>query len=152
MSLTISGGGPEADNLKFLTKELGLENAVRFPGWVQRAELYRLMNKADLFILPRWVLEYSSVLLMEAMMCGLPVVVPAGGGLEWIAGDGGITFRDDDVEDLAKIFESIIENPGILPSLAKKSYIRSRDFSYEALGEKFAQIIIAAGSKKSLAE
>ena len=79
VTLTIAGFGPDEQNLKTQTHELGLQHAVHFQGAVAQKDLPALYQRAALFVAP-FVKAHSGdqeglpVALMEAVACGCPVV------------------------------------------------------------------------------
>ncbi len=69
--LVILGEGPKRDELEALVTELGLQEHVSMPGFVDNP--YAYMSKTDVFVLSsRW--EGCPNVLIEAMACGAPVV------------------------------------------------------------------------------
>jgi glycosyltransferase involved in cell wall biosynthesis len=73
--LIIGGGTTKADeqyldNLRNLTKTLGLEKKVFFAGWFEKEGLWRIFRAADLFVLPSKREGMPNVLL-EALGVGL---------------------------------------------------------------------------------
>lgn len=80
MTLTIAGDGPEKERL--LADAEGLAN-VEFHGWVDRAQLIRLLDTHDALVLPSTVESFGTV-AMEAMMRQRLVLVSAACGIaEW---------------------------------------------------------------------
>jgi len=47
----IAGDGPERESLKTLTKELGIEKHVSFPGRISRTETWYLRKKSEVYVL-----------------------------------------------------------------------------------------------------
>jgi glycosyltransferase involved in cell wall biosynthesis len=72
------GRGPNEDDVRRRTRELGLEEAVVFAGF--REDVPRLVAAFDLFVLPS-LHEGLSIALLEAMALGKPSVVSRVGGL-----------------------------------------------------------------------
>ncbi|MES1956379.1 group 1 glycosyl transferase [Salinisphaera hydrothermalis EPR70] len=69
--LVILGEGQERQNLEALRHDLGLDDVVDLPGWVDNPSAF--MYRADMFVLSsRW--EGLGNVLIEAMACGCPVV------------------------------------------------------------------------------
>ncbi|MCZ6872143.1 MAG: glycosyltransferase, partial [bacterium] len=69
--LLILGEGPERPALETLVRELGLEQDVRLPGFVDNP--YAYMARASAFVLSSlW--EGLPTVLVEALFCGAPVV------------------------------------------------------------------------------
>ena len=69
--LIIFGEGKERSALERIVKERGLENSVSLPG--HTPVLMRQFSRADCFVLSS-VKETFSIVLVEALMCGIPVV------------------------------------------------------------------------------
>lgn len=88
IELIICGNGPEAYNLLKLSESMNTNN-IFFKGHVENVRLELL--KSDIFVLPSRV-EGNSNAILEAMMCGLPVVSTITGGTPFMVGDVGIPF------------------------------------------------------------
>ncbi|MCC7462936.1 MAG: glycosyltransferase [Gammaproteobacteria bacterium] len=81
----IVGDGPERSALEAQARELDVHDCVQFAGhqkqiapWLKRARLFMLCSDS----------EGLSLALMEAMLCGLPALVPAVGDLGDLVRDG----------------------------------------------------------------
>jgi glycosyltransferase involved in cell wall biosynthesis len=57
--------------VKGLARSLSIADCVRFPGWVE--DVFSVLNASDLFVLPSRNEPFGRS-LVEAMLCGLPVV------------------------------------------------------------------------------
>lgn len=76
--LLIAGQGPLQEACRRLTKELGVEDSVRFLG--VRNDMADLMNAADAFVMSSlW--EGMPTAMLEAAACGLPIVATNVGGI-----------------------------------------------------------------------
>jgi phosphatidylinositol alpha-1,6-mannosyltransferase len=77
-SYTIVGDGPLRPNLENLARERGLEERVRFLGFIDNHELRRLLADSDLFVLTSSVHRGShegfGISYLEANACGTPVL------------------------------------------------------------------------------
>lgn len=69
--VVIGGDGPQAPALRALATRLGVEQAVRFTGWVD--DVAGLLAQADLFCLPSRD-EPFGIAVLEAMAAGVPIV------------------------------------------------------------------------------
>jgi teichuronic acid biosynthesis glycosyltransferase TuaC len=81
------GGAPYERELKRLTAELGLEERVRFLGWVDRQTLPELLSAADVFCLASFTEGWPNV-VNEALACGAPAVASAVGGVRAMLASG----------------------------------------------------------------
>jgi len=77
-SYTVVGDGPLRTDLERMTQELGLQDRVRFVGFVDNHELRRLLAGSDLFVLTSSVHRGShegfGIAYLEANACGTPVL------------------------------------------------------------------------------
>jgi glycosyltransferase involved in cell wall biosynthesis len=77
ISAIIIGGGPEEENLRKLSRELGLQKNISFLGPnVTHEETYAIMQASRVFVLPS-TREGFGLAAIEANACGLPVVTIA---------------------------------------------------------------------------
>ena len=84
--LDIAGDGPERAALMRLSEELGLNDRVRFLGWVGRDDLPRVFGNADVFVLASHIEGMPNVVL-EAMAYARPVVCTRVSGCEELVAD-----------------------------------------------------------------
>ena len=78
--LIIGGEGPLEPALKEQTRQCGVEEFVRFVGYIPDEDLPSYYQMADLFILPTIELEGFGLVTVEALASGLPVLgTPVGG-------------------------------------------------------------------------
>ena len=94
--LVIGGEGPLETGLKEQVRRCGVEDFVRFVGYIPDEELPSYYQMADLFILPTTELEGFGLVTVEALASGLPVLAtPVGGTREILAKLGSDYLFDD---------------------------------------------------------
>ena len=126
VSLVVGGEGPLAQDLKSLARKSGVENNVKFVGYIPEEELPCYYQMADLFILPTRELEGFGLVTVEALASGLPVFgTPVGGTKEILAHMGPeFLFSDTAPESMARLtLESIKDwarNPQIYNEISQK--------------------------------
>jgi len=112
VSLLLLGSGSQAPLFHRLLREGGVWDRVHMPGHISQNELPSWYRRAHLFISPSHV-DGSSVSLMEALACGLPVIVsdiPA--NREWVeTGKNGWLFPDGDEEALYQTLRQALNTP-----------------------------------------
>jgi len=127
--LVLVGDGPEAEALRQIVSESGLEDRVIFAGVRPNELIPKWLNAADVFVLASHAEGLPNVLL-EAMACGLPVVATKVGGAEEATGAGsGLLVNPADADDLATAMQS----------LAGSRILRQRmgDTARDRIGEHF---------------
>lgn len=89
LTLRIVGGGPQEEELKELTKQLGIDNQVNFVGRVDSKDVPNELDKFDIYVaLSRLDSESFGVAIIEAGAAGRPVVVSDAGGLPEVVING----------------------------------------------------------------
>lgn len=115
--LVFAGDGPLRSGLEQRARDLGIEDRVRFLGFVNQTQLPSVYRAADLLVLPSYY-EPFGLVVNEAMLCGLPVLVSDRVGAKFDLvqpGENGFIFPVGDVEALAGILNEI------LPDAAKRA-------------------------------
>ena len=102
LKLKIIGTGPMEQNLRSLSKTLGVADSVEFMGYVERhTDVLRTLKASHVFCLPS-VVEGYGISVIEAMALGVPYVasdIPAVREAT-LGGVGGLLFAPTDVGDL----------------------------------------------------
>lgn len=109
--LLILGDGPERPRLESLREELGLEDDIKLPGWVHNPVRY--MQRSALFVLASES-EALSMVLIEALACGCPVVAtdcPTGPSEVLEGGRYGPLVPVGDVPALARAMKNTLQQP-----------------------------------------
>jgi glycosyltransferase involved in cell wall biosynthesis len=107
--LAILGDGPLAGDTHALARELGLDGAVLLPG---RLETRDWLARADVFVhTSRW--EGFGIVLLEAMLAGLPIVATRVSAVPEIVVDGetGVLVDAGDSRALALPLGELLADP-----------------------------------------
>jgi D-inositol-3-phosphate glycosyltransferase len=77
--------------------------------------------------------ESFGLVAVEAQAVGTPVVAAAVGGLTTAVADGrsGVLVAGHDPEDYARVFERIIDSPGLRTELSAGAVAQAADFSWD---------------------
>jgi len=107
--LLLIGDGPDRSSCEQLSRELKLEEDVKFLG--KQAELVPLLSASDLFLMPSQS-ESFGLSALEAMACGVPVVSSSVGGLPELIvhGQTGYIAEIGDIERMAKYSVELLTN------------------------------------------
>ncbi|MDO9087417.1 MAG: glycosyltransferase [Anaerolineaceae bacterium] len=122
LRLILLGNGSQTEIIKSIIKEAGLSDRVFFGGVVDQNDLPGYYQASDLYISASYS-DGSSVSLMEALACGIPVLVSdIPGNKEWIETDkNGWMFQSGDYLSLANSIIKICKNKKDLPSISLKA-------------------------------
>jgi glycosyltransferase involved in cell wall biosynthesis len=133
--LAILGGGPLEAETRELARTLGLDDAVTLPG---RTEIRDWLERADVFVhTSRW--EGFGIVLLEAMLAGLPIVATAVSAVPEVVADGetGMLVPAGDVAGVARELSRLLADPELRQRLGEAGRERAqRDFSVERMAEQ----------------
>lgn len=134
--LLILGEGIDRPALEALVNQLGLEDDVALPGFVENP--YAYMSRASLYVLSsRW--EGLPTVLIEALYCGPPVIAtdcPSGPNEILADGQHGLLVPVGDVTALAQAIEAGLA--GKTPHPTEESW---RPFSVEAVVDQYLGLL-----------
>jgi glycosyltransferase involved in cell wall biosynthesis len=120
--LIIAGSGMEKKILEHLADELGISGHVTFAGFVPDIDLPNLYCITDAFIIAG-IAELQSIVTMEAMASGLPVVGVNAVALPELIHDGenGFLFENGDIKSLAEKMTKILSDESLRKQMGVKS-------------------------------
>jgi N-acetyl-alpha-D-glucosaminyl L-malate synthase BshA len=103
------GDGPERSACEILTRELGLQDHIRYLG--KQVELVPLLSASDLMLMPSQS-ESFGLSALEAMSCEVPVVSSSVGGLPelQVHGETGFIAEIGDVDRMARYAIDLLTN------------------------------------------
>jgi glycosyltransferase involved in cell wall biosynthesis len=138
LQLDIAGGGDamHGKELQERVRRLGIEQDVRFLGFVHGEAKARLLAESDVFVLPSYH-ENFGVAAVEAMAAGLPTLVSDGVALadEIDAAGAGTRFKAGDVQALAKALRKILD-PAVRANAGRQAReLVGQRFTIDAMGE-----------------
>lgn len=107
---TLIGDGPERAALQATVARSGLDDCVRFTGFLRADALYQEIGRHRLMVVPsRWE-EPFGVVALEGIACGCAVIGSAGGGLPMAIGPCGTTFPNNDLGGLVAALRQALGN------------------------------------------
>ncbi len=137
---TITGEGPEKENLQKLARQYQLADLITFTGTVTGEALIRLLNEHQVMVVPsRWK-EPFGVVALEAIACGCVVVGSSGGGLPEAIGPCGVTFRNGDAGELADRLSGLLTQPETLAQYRAPAAAHLSKHSARNIGEDYLQL------------
>ncbi|MDD5448942.1 MAG: glycosyltransferase family 4 protein, partial [Actinomycetota bacterium] len=131
VTFVVAGSGPHLNQLKSLVQNLGLEDKVKFTGYIDTDSLCGLYASADITVIPS-LYEPFGMVALESMAMDTPTIVADTGGLKEIVihEETGLKFEPGNPRSLADAMLRILKDP----ELARRLTIDARAY----MGEKYS--------------
>lgn len=142
VTLTLIGEGTLRDDLKRLTEALGITDKVLFAGRVPRRELAGRYAQADILCVPS-LSESLPTVVMEAMLCGLPVVGSDTGGIPSLVEPGvtGYLATPGDAGSLADSITKAAASREHLAQLGAQGFLRAHQrFGWNHVAQQLVEL------------
>ena len=137
--LDIIGEGPMRMQWELLTERLGLSQQVCFLGGKPKTAIAEIMRESNFLILPS-LYETFGVVLIEAMISGLPVIATRCGGPEEIVCKNiGILIPSKNSTALKEAVDYMLDNCHCYSPELISRYV-NESFSYEVVGRQFDKV------------
>lgn len=145
----VLGSSPDADSMKALCTELGVQHAFRFVGQVDRQTLYHHYRNAAVFTMPS-KLEAFGMPYLEAMSCDLPVVASDVAGPDdfLVSGRNAIVVAVGDSAALARAILRLLQDRDLRCSLVAGGRETAARLTVDRMAEATLQVyrqVVAAG-------
>lgn len=121
---------PHEGELRARASELGVEQDVRFFGWLPGGQLEGLWDVSSAFVYPS-LYEGFGLPVLEAMARGVPVACSNASSLPEVAGDAALLFDPHDERAIAAAIQTLLEDRGEARRLRARGLERAREFSWE---------------------
>lgn len=134
------GDGDAKDEYIKLAKNKGIYKQTKFLSYVPREKMPNLYQSSDVFVLPSYN-EGMSNALLEAMSCGLPVVVTNVGGTEELVDkSNGFVFHAGYTNELFKILKNLHFNKENLKQLGQESRKKAEYFNWNNITTEYLNL------------
>jgi glycosyltransferase involved in cell wall biosynthesis len=127
--LALLGDGPQRPALAAQAAGRGLAERVHFFGAVPRPDLPRYLACCDILAVPSlttptWKEQFGRI-IVEAALCGVPVVGSDSGSIPELIGETGVVVPEGDVEALRAALAGLLADRGRARSLAGAARARA---------------------------
>ncbi len=126
----VGGQGWNNNQLEKTIANLNLKNRVILPGFVKDEDLPYIYNGASIFVYPA-LYEGFGLPPLEAMACGLPVIVSNNSSLPEVVNNAGTLINPQNEEQIAAAIKKIILRPKLAKKLAQRGEARAKKYSWQ---------------------
>ena len=123
-----------------ILRTLRHRQAVHFIGFVPDADMPALYSAAALFSFPT-LYEGFGIPVLEAQLCGTPVLTSNGSSLPEVGGAGCMYVDPYQEEDICNGMLRVVQDPALSAELVQKGFENARRFSWEDSARRLHQII-----------
>lgn len=119
-----------AELIEAKVKELALDQAVIFPGFVPNETLPTLYAAADAFVFPS-LFEGFGIPVLEAMACGTPVCASNTSSLPEVIGDAGLLFDPLDTHAMTDALRRVLTDAPLCERLVAAGLAQASQFTWD---------------------
>lgn len=138
---SLAGTGDSLDDYQKLAIDLGVAERIHFLGYVPREEIPHHYAASHVFSLPSYN-EGMALAALEAMGCGLPLVLTRTGGTEDLVEEGvnGFTHEWGDISALAGHLQKLALDRPLARQMSLVSRTRAAQFSWEGIADRYMKL------------
>lgn len=151
LPVAVAVTGTEAESpeeLKLAVRELGLENKLRYLGFLKGQALTDAIRNAMCVACPSICYDNFPNVVIEAYACGKPVIASRLGSLPEIVEDGktGYTFAPKNRQEIARCIRTLYENPERCRELGRNARRAAEEkYAPQAHWQRFLEIARRVG-------
>ncbi len=136
--LVVAGTGPQRHELESLAQDLGLIDAVEFPGRIEHADMPRVYANSDLALNPSTVDNMPNSVL-EAYASGVPVVSTDAGGVPDICqhGQEGLLVPVGDAAAMGAAMLRLLEDAALRQHVRQHALARAQAWGWPRVKQQW---------------
>lgn len=144
LTVSIAGAGPDEDRLRSLAEQPATAGRVHFAGSLDQTDLPDFYRGLDVLAVPSldtpgWLEQFGRV-AVEAMACGVPVVVSDSGALPDVVGEAGMLVPPGDAPALARALRKAGGDPHLSATMRERGVGRAQAYDWEAIGGDYVAL------------
>lgn len=130
-----------------LYKKYSKNNNIKFYGQLLQNEVRDIMQKCDVYVFPS-LCEGMSLSCLEAMSCGLPLIVTKNSGVSNLMNNNGFIINAGDDAEISNAMMKFISNRELINKLGEKSYKLSLNYTWLEYEKNLSNILGIIGENK----
>lgn len=150
IKLVVLGDGPDRSSLEQDIQRKNLQENVILKGAVSMQKVFEWVDRSYALVLPSFY-ETQGIVLMEANICGRPVLASNINGINEMVenGENGILFEKGNTDEIAKSINWLFDHPKEAKRMGNfgESYVMKK-FSWDIIAQKTAAVYSKLISKK----
>jgi glycosyltransferase involved in cell wall biosynthesis len=143
--LAIAGKGPQRESLEQQSRELGLENQVKFLGFLPDEQLPIAYQASDLTVVPSQSLEGFGLILVESLACGTPAFCTPIGGMPEIISPfyPELISHSSEADDIARHLIQLLNGEILLPTRTECREYALQRFDWQNIASRVREVLLA---------
>lgn len=126
--------------IETLISDLQHKKDIVMPGYIKENDLPHLYAKAKVFFFPS-LYEGFGIPVLEAMAVGTPVITSNIPTIREIAGEAAIFIEPQDIDQMAKELDNLINDEKLREDLIAKGISQSKKFSWEKTADQIDNLL-----------
>jgi glycosyltransferase involved in cell wall biosynthesis len=140
IELVFAGGVPEAHkSIRELINNLDLSIRIKSLGRISNEELILAYKGAEMFVLPS-LYEGFGLPALEAMACGVPVIVSDAGSLPEVVGNAAFICKSGNYGMFAEAMINLLRDPMVRNEMIERGRVHSACFSWRITAQKTLEV------------
>lgn len=143
--LAIAGKGPLQADLQQQATDLGLNDNVKFLGFLPDDQLPIAYQAADLSVMPSQSLEGFGLAVLESLACGTPALCTPVGGMPEILEpfSPNLITASTDATAIAERLEALLIGKVPMPSREACQEYAAKNFDWQNIAQKVRKVLLA---------
>lgn len=121
-----------------------IKDKVSIVGFVNHNDLYKYYSIADIDVVPSLCDDSAPLSIIEAMICGIPIVTTKSGGIpEYVNKDCAYIFERDNnlINNMSIAIDELLSNDNLRENMKKQSIDRAVNFAEETYYHNFIELL-----------
>jgi len=131
--------GKQSKSVRRLIQKLDIVEKVRYFENISENELPFFYNMADIFVMPSFY-EGFGLPALEAMSCGIPVIVSNMSSLPEIVGDAGMQINPYSVKEIYERMKQLLNDTNLQKEFKEKGLEQAKKFTWQKTANEIADI------------
>ena len=140
VELYLPGKGDNLETCKALSKELGLEKRIFFPGFLNREQMQKLYLKCQFALIPSNVETFGHC-IVEPFIMGRVVITRHVGVADDIIMPGETGFFFNNEEDLVQVLLSVVADEVLCETVARNAFNQRDQFRWDSICKQYFDLI-----------